>query len=473
MKKALSLVLAVLMIAGCMSFVVSAEEEATTYSLPALYEKYNLPAFNLTTPTANAPEQDGTIGETEYQYKAVIDNTAAAVPGDATAAVFYAPGAEPMNYTVTTSRTGFVAGSKITEYYDYDSEWVYFGMKFEGSDYQNINRWRITFERADLDFTQTEINGIFGYLMNRLNAAFGLSYGYEKTGTNAGGAYVSSDQISRNYIYKSLDQYGYGANPSSTAYEKADARKLLFNDTVGKSADNNSSTWEIKFSRRFIGGDSNVFYLAPAFVTNPGNVRTHCGIRFDDAAAAQLTADGFVPGSSPARALAPRLLVLGTEDVTTSVEASVRISSDPKANGLRFKTVVDNDFIAELKAVPGNEVSVGTLIAPSDLLNGAALDHNFATKLDVVANVDKPFAADEDFSTYAGSITNMKSENLAREFTAVGYVKVTNEGETTYYYSAVAATRKASWIASYITQYDAASYTEDQLALIGNLIPAA
>lgn len=133
----------------------------------------------------------------------------------------------------------------------------------------------------------------------------------------------------------------------------------------------------------------------------------------------------------------------------TKDSASIRIST--YKTGLRFKTDINTDLLNTLSKKYGAEnVSVGTLIAPADLLGTNELTHAFAGKyLDVTATLDNPFSTDGITNTYAGSIVDIKESNLDRDFVGVGYIKVTVSGQDPiYYYSAEKSTRNVSYVAS-------------------------
>ena len=169
------------------------------------------------------------------------------------------------------------------------------------------------------------------------------------------------------------------------------------------------------------------------------------------------------------------IFLFAENGVSTQETASVRISST-KA-GLRFKTTVSKFEIQELVNKYGYaDVQVGTLIAPTDKLDGA-LTHESGTAgvdyLDVKADIANPFAATNMAYTFAGSITNIKKANLDRDFTAVGYIAYTNAaGETTYIYSASVSTRNVSAVATAALADETANYTEDQKIILGNLVAA-
>ena len=237
--------------------------------------------------------------------------------------------------------------------------------------------------------------------------------------------------------------------------------KLAFNALMGDVGFNSDkSIFELKFSRKHIASDT----FAILNMINPeGGAPNRLHYR---AAVTAEHQDALKTGATNG----PRFVVIENDEMITNGKASVRIS--PVQNGLRFKTSVNNAFIAELKAVAGNTVEVGTLIAPTDTLGGAKLTHEFAgKKLDVQATLDAPFAEGDRYNTYAGSITSLNEKNLDRDFTAVGYIKVTNGENVEYYYSNVAASRSAAFVAEKALE-DAASYTEAQIVLIKKLIPA-
>jgi hypothetical protein len=135
--------------------------------------------------------------------------------------------------------------------------------------------------------------------------------------------------------------------------------------------------------------------------------------------------------------------------ISTRKTASVRISDSN--SGLRFKSDVNYAELQKCLSVY-KSVQIGTLIAPSDLLGGKALTHAIGTNgvdyIDVVADVDKPFEKGYEYYVYAGSIVNINKGNLGRDFTAVGYIKLTDDnGNVSYIYSESTATRNVDEVA--------------------------
>lgn len=152
-----------------------------------------------------------------------------------------------------------------------------------------------------------------------------------------------------------------------------------------------------------------------------------------------------------------------TVAIETQEAASVRISATNP--GLRFKTKIHKAYLEQLIEAYGAEnVSVGTLITPTDILGDKDFTHelgeNGVAYIDVAASVDAPFGTDGDFNVYAGSIVKIKEANLGRDFSAVGYIKIV-DGDSVYYeYSENVETRNVSSIANAALEDTSAEYGE-------------
>ncbi len=162
-------------------------------------------------------------------------------------------------------------------------------------------------------------------------------------------------------------------------------------------------------------------------------------------------------------------------DTATVNAASVRVSATNP--GLRFKTTINTAELNALIVKYGVEnVKVGTLIAPKDVLNGKALTIDTETKIDVPASVANPFSQTPVTTTFAGSITNIKEKNLDRDFTAVGYLAYTVDGTNwVYLYSAATCTRNVTFVAQ--AAIDAGEFEGDDVAIgilekLGAVLPA-
>ena len=156
---------------------------------------------------------------------------------------------------------------------------------------------------------------------------------------------------------------------------------------------------------------------------------------------------------------------------TTNETASARISTDH--SGLRFKTNVLTADI-ELLRERYTDVKVGTLIMPTDKLGDKMLTHDIGVSgvdyIDVVADIDKPFATDGTYSTYAGTISNIKIKNLNRNFTAVGYISYVDQGGATVYaYSTATATRNVDFVAEAALADKSANYSAEAKAILEKL----
>ena len=118
-----------------------------------------------------------------------------------------------------------------------------------------------------------------------------------------------------------------------------------------------------------------------------------------------------------------------TPPVTMKSGAAIRLNEQ---NGIRFYTTVDTAKLEALKAVEGNVVELGTLIAPADLVTGE-LTHSIGAD----NYVDVPYKNDTYFedTTFVGSIVGIKPGNIGRKFIGRGYIKVTNGETETYYYA--------------------------------------
>lgn len=163
----------------------------------------------------------------------------------------------------------------------------------------------------------------------------------------------------------------------------------------------------------------------------------------------QSTTDGFVcysDGSNNYNAgdtitvnsdIALTSLTIG--EISMMYGASMRLSD---VSGLRYYTTVDSVKIQALRDA-GLSVEMGTMIAPMDLLNDSELTFEDVTVYQpgmssgeyqcvvVKYESEKYF---QNGNTFVGTISNIKSSNVSRDFVARGYVKVTVNGvEKTFY----------------------------------------
>lgn len=164
------------------------------------------------------------------------------------------------------------------------------------------------------------------------------------------------------------------------------------------------------------------------------------------------TADGFVCYTDGTNYYAEKATITPEKNLSlTSVSigkfemlqgASMRINNK---TGIRFYTSVDTAKIAELSET-GATISMGTLIAPENLLNGDDLTLNTAeanrVNVPFVLGVeDGKWYTEETFSGMVGSLVNIKSTtetvtgNELRKFVGRGYATVTIGGVTKTVYA--------------------------------------
>ena len=120
----------------------------------------------------------------------------------------------------------------------------------------------------------------------------------------------------------------------------------------------------------------------------------------------------------------------------TLEKARVRLDSlGTEESGIRFDSLIDKQTVDALKAATGVTYTFGTLIAPTQNLNHAAV----ATQYDKMAAMDAmggkrytlvPYA--QDFLSvdgndcfFAGALNNIKEKNFNLSFTAIAYLTVT------------------------------------------------
>lgn len=137
--------------------------------------------------------------------------------------------------------------------------------------------------------------------------------------------------------------------------------------------------------------------------------------------------------------------------------ASVRfVGEDGKLNGLRFRLSLSAADYQALEGDESAEVTYGILIAPYDYIEeyGALNEENVfgadavydwailneetgswdytGSKTRIINLESDILTVTGDRAVYAGSIVDVKEENLARVFTAAGYIKSESEGVITY-----------------------------------------
>ncbi|MBO7250870.1 MAG: metallophosphoesterase [Clostridia bacterium] len=161
-----------------------------------------------------------------------------------------------------------------------------------------------------------------------------------------------------------------------------------------------------------------------------------------------------------------------TISISTQDKASVRISSENA--GLRFKTsILKSDLEEFINKFGAANVSIGTLIAPTDKLGDKRLTHSSGIKgtdyVEVMAAVDQPFADTGDYLVYAGSLSRIKQSNLGRDFTAVGFIAYKDSTGTHYIYSDFHSTRNIDYVAAAALKDTTTNYTSTQKSILEKL----
>ena len=131
-----------------------------------------------------------------------------------------------------------------------------------------------------------------------------------------------------------------------------------------------------------------------------------------------------------------------TLDMKALEGASIRIG---EVAGIRFQTLINKAELDALVAENGEDaVEIGTIIAPTQYVKAtgeftmAALDAYKASKplnssayVKVVATYSMPFSIKTvdgvEYYVYAGSLENIRDENVMLDFSGIGYVKVGDE----------------------------------------------
>ena len=131
-----------------------------------------------------------------------------------------------------------------------------------------------------------------------------------------------------------------------------------------------------------------------------------------------------------------------TLDMKALEGASIRIG---EVAGIRFQTLINKAELDALVAENGEDaVEIGTIIAPTQYVKAtgeftmAALDAYKASKplnssayVKVVATYSMPFSTKTvdgvKYYVYAGSLENIRDENVMLDFSGIGYVKVGDE----------------------------------------------
>ena len=368
----------------------------------------------LSEPIATAPVQDGKIGGTEYTVSRDV------------------------------AATDVILGSgTFTEHFAYDADWVYYAIEATGGSSLGL----VPTMYLSGDFAPTSGKAFYDvsyytrFVSDRISVGWHDVNAYELE-------FIKADSIDLANYWTAASLPATSTNTTcrwlSTWTQQAKFLRENFlvaaTSTANYAAE--QTVFEVKFSRNNCFDSDNNAYAYQ--IRNKANSLLLCNRLDNVEKCAVETSAGY----------SPRFIVI-EEDIITKQTASIRIDTGAtEESGLRFKTDISNKFIADLRA-QGYEVQVGTLIAPTDTIGVGTfteLKHEFGTAwkdyVDVIADVDNPYASGTACNTYAGSLVSIYEENIARSFSARGYVKATKGETVEYFYSDIVASRDVSTIAS-------------------------
>lgn len=156
------------------------------------------------------------------------------------------------------------------------------------------------------------------------------------------------------------------------------------------------------------------------FVTIEGNF-DYSGVTSNKDNVAKFVQGAELNGKYPVT-VGGKIISVKTTDIISTVEgASIRLKDD--YNGIRFYSVYD-----DTQADGKNITSVGTIIAPKDLVTGELTrDIGADNFIDVEYDLSKDLF---EGKYVVGSIVEIKDGNISREFVARGYVEI--DGVTYY-----------------------------------------
>ena len=379
-------------------------------------------------PVTEVPKIDGIIGATEYPTTITTD-----------IADIY-----------NTNGNGELEGTTITEYFGHDAEYIYYALSFKQTSNGSNGRACI------VNFKPNNTFDVFNENYND-RAKYQARYNEDKDGNTV--------------------NFTNGIEVLGASWAKpVDETDMFF--AAEKDRETNIKTYEFKISKAYIAVCAGVgmddISVVPYYVSFH-DVCMLGGTFTSDLKKAIASAGGDIP-NQPEKVPCYRFMsledgdLLKVEDrlaITTQETASIRLSMNQP--GLRFKSVIST---SDLKALMSkyDYIKVGTLIAPENFgLTLQGILENTAKKdgvdyINVEANINTPFGYDRNINVFAGSITNLHENNIARDFEAVGYIAYSEDGvEWTYVYSDVTAVRSAAFVAYEAIESD--DYKDDAAAL--------
>ena len=125
---------------------------------------------------------------------------------------------------------------------------------------------------------------------------------------------------------------------------------------------------------------------------------------------------------------------------TLAVEVGASLRLVQGSTGIRFTTTIPAGLISMIQSMGGTDISFGTVITPTDYLDGMTTFLPETLKAAGLAVLDIPAVNgiktdDEGNVTLRAVMTNIKPGNRNRDFSAIAYIKYTVDGKTAVYYS--------------------------------------
>ena len=139
-----------------------------------------------------------------------------------------------------------------------------------------------------------------------------------------------------------------------------------------------------------------------------------------------------------------------TKPATFEMFDGAQVRKTEGTSGIRFITVVSNDYIAELKTAHGaDNVKFGAVVLPEDMLGENELTVELAHANKIPSGGFAEENAEAGYSVYNSAIINIPETMYGKAIAARGYVAITGEdGAVTYTYTATTVKRSIGYVAS-------------------------
>lgn len=139
-----------------------------------------------------------------------------------------------------------------------------------------------------------------------------------------------------------------------------------------------------------------------------------------------------------------------TKPATFEMFDGAQVRKTEGTSGIRFITVVSNDYITELKTAHGaDNVKFGAVVLPEDMLGENELTVELAHANKIPSGGFAEENTEAGYSVYNSAIINIPESMYDRAIAARGYVAITGEdGNVTYTYTANTVKRSIGLVAS-------------------------